>query len=120
MVAFSVDLIGCVFVTAISAPISPVSPPYRPDKQGPGVHPLGDLADVPADGAQGLCHLLDVGGVHLDDIPVNRHLPQVRSIPLCGELGHLLVDKPLLLLRHSELHLDVPLPICHSGSPLFS
>ena len=35
MAAFSVDLIGCVFVTAISAPISPVSPPYRPDKQGP-------------------------------------------------------------------------------------
>ena len=35
MAAFSVDLIGCVFVIAISAPISPVSPPYRPDKQGP-------------------------------------------------------------------------------------
>ena len=31
---FSVDLIGCVFVTAISAPISPVSPPYRLDRLG--------------------------------------------------------------------------------------
>ena len=31
---FSVDLIGCVFVTAISAPISPGSLPCRPDKRG--------------------------------------------------------------------------------------
>ena len=65
--------------------------------RAPGVHPLGDLADVPADGAQGLCHLIDVGGVHLDDVSVNRHFPQVCLIPFCGELGHLLVDEPLRL-----------------------
>src|SRR5699024_8348268 len=84
-----------------------------------GVHPLGDLIDVPADGAQGLCHLLDVGGVHLNDVSVNRHLPQICPIPLCGELRHLLVDEPLLLLRHPELHLDVPLSVYHSASPPF-
>ena len=70
-------------------------------------------------GTHGEQYLLDVGGVHLDDIPVNRHLPQVRSIPLCGELRHLLVDEPLLLLRHPELHLDVPLSVYHSASPPF-
>ena len=57
--------------------------------------------------------------LHLDDIPVNRHFPQVCPIPLCGELAHLLVDEPFLLLRHPELHLDVPFPICHSASPPF-
>ncbi len=33
MAAFSVDLIGCVFVTAISRPTFPVSRPCRPDTQ---------------------------------------------------------------------------------------
>ena len=36
-----------------------------------------------ADRARG--HLLDVGGVHLDDISVNRHFPQVGAdTALCG------------------------------------
>ena len=34
MADFSVDLIGCVFVTAISHPAFPVSRPCRPDTQG--------------------------------------------------------------------------------------
>src|SRR5699024_7255421 len=55
----------------------------------------------------------------LDDVPVNRHFPQVRSISFSGELAHFLVDELLLLLRHPELHLDVPFPICHSASPPF-
>lgn len=49
-----------------------------------GVHPLGDLIDVPADGAQSLCHLLDVGGAHLDDISVNRHFLQVCPYHFVG------------------------------------
>ena len=43
----------------------------------------------------------------------------ICPIPLCGELRHLLVDEPLLLLRHPELHLDVPLSVYHSASPPF-
>ena len=44
---------------------------------------------------------------------------KICPIPLCGELRHLLVDEPLLLLRHPELHLDVPLSVYHSASPPF-
>ena len=54
---------------------------------------------------------------------LNKHdqdsIIYICPIPLCGELRHLLVDEPLLLLRHPELHLDVPLSVYHSASPPF-
>ena len=85
-----------------------------------GVDPFGDLVDVPANGGQELVHLLDVLGVHIDDVPVNRHLPQVGADPLGLELGHLLFHQLLFLGGDIELHLDVPFPVCHGGiSPLF-
>ena len=62
----------------------------------------------------------NVLGVHLDDISVNRHLPQVGTDPLCLELGHLLFHQFLFLGGHIELHLDISFSVCHRGiSPLF-
>ena len=75
-----------------------------------GLDPLGDLIDVPANGGQELVHLLDVPGVHIDDVSVNRHLPQVGADPLGLELGHLLFHQFLFLGGHIELHLDIPFP----------
>ena len=62
------------------------------------VDPLGDLVDVLADGGQSGVHLLDIRGVKLDDIPVYRHLPQIRAVPPCGELRHLFIYEPLFHL----------------------
>ena len=50
-------------------------------------------------------------------IPVYRHLPQIRAIPPCGELRHPFIYEPLFLLRHIELHLNVPLSVCHGQPP---
>ena len=54
---------------------------------------------------------------------LNKHdqdsIIYICPIPLCGELRHLLVDEPLLLLRHPELHLDISFSICHAISPPF-
>ena len=82
-----------------------------------GVDPLGDLIDVPANGGQGSVHPLDIRGVKLDDIPVYRHLPQIRAIPPCGELRHLSVNEPFFLLRHIELHLNIPLSVRYGQPP---
>ena len=82
-----------------------------------GVDTLGDLVDVPADGGQGGVHLLDIRGVKLDDIAVYRHLPQIRPVPPCGELRHFPVNEPLFLLRHIELHLNIPLSVRHGQPP---
>ena len=38
---------------------------------------------------------------------------------MCGELRHLFIYEPLFLLRHIELHLNVPLSVCHAPPPLF-
>ena len=85
-----------------------------------GVDPLGDLVNVPANGGQELVHLLNVPGVHIDDISVNRHLPQIGADALCLELGHLLFHQFLFLGGHIELHLDISFSVCHRGiSPLF-
>ena len=46
-----------------------------------------------------------------------RHLPQIRAVPPCGELRHLSVNEPFFLLRHIELHLNVPLSVCHGQPP---
>ena len=81
------------------------------------VDPLGDLVDVPADGGQGGVHPLDIRGVKLDDIPVYRHLPQIRPVPPCGELRHLFIYEPFFLLRHIEFHLNVPLSVRHGQPP---
>ena len=82
-----------------------------------GVDTLGDLIDVPADGGQGGVHPLDIRGVKLDDIPVYRHLPQIRAVPPCGELRHLFIYEPFFLLRHIEFHLNVPLSVRHGQPP---
>ena len=50
-------------------------------------------------------------------IPVYRHLPQIRAVPTCGELRHPFIYEPLFLLRHIELHLNVPLSVCHGQPP---
>ena len=50
-------------------------------------------------------------------IPVYRHLPQIRAVPTCGELRHFFIYEPLFLLRHIELHLNVPLSVCHGQPP---
>lgn len=50
-------------------------------------------------------------------IPVYRHLPQIRAVPMCGELRHLFIYEPLFLLRHIELHLDISLSVCHGQPP---
>ena len=50
-------------------------------------------------------------------IPVYRHLPQIRAVPPCGELRHLFIYEPFFLLRHIELHLNVPLSVCHGQPP---
>ena len=84
-----------------------------------GVDSLGDLIDVPADGGQGGVHPLDIRGVKLDDIPVYRHLPQIRAIPPCGELRHLFIYESLFVLRNIEFHLDIPLSVCHAPPPFF-
>ena len=50
-------------------------------------------------------------------IPVYRHLPQIRAVPTCGELRHLFIYEPFFLLRHIELHLNVPLSVRHGQPP---
>ena len=50
-------------------------------------------------------------------IPVYCHLPQIRAVPPCGELRHLFIYEPFFLLRHIELHLNVPLSVCHAPPP---
>ena len=50
-----------------------------------GVDPLGDLIDILPDGGQLGRERLYIGGVGIDDITVNRHLPQIGADPLCGE-----------------------------------
>ena len=50
-------------------------------------------------------------------IPVYRHLPQIRAVPTCGELRHFFIYEPLFLLRHIELHLNVPLSVRHGQPP---
>ena len=83
-------------------------------REAAGVQPLGDLVDVPADGREGAGHLLDVGGVHLDDVPINRHLAEISADPLCMELAHLLFYQGPFLCCHRAAQDDGPFAVCHS------
>ena len=74
---------------------------------------------VPADGREGAGHLLDVGGVHLDDVPINRHLAEISADPLCMELGHLLFYQGPFLCCHRAAQDDGPFAVCHSVCPRF-
>ena len=50
-------------------------------------------------------------------IPVYRHLPQIRAVPLCGELRHLFIYEPFFLFCHIELHLNISLSVRHAPPP---
>ena len=65
-------------------------------------------------GREGAGHLLDVGGVHLDDVPINRHFAEIGAAPLCVELGHLLFYQGPFLCCHRAAQDDGPFAICHS------
>ena len=49
-----------------------------------GVDPLGNLVDIPTNGGKLFGKCLDICGVRIDDISVNRHLAEVSAISACG------------------------------------
>ena len=51
--------------------------------------------------------------IHLDDVPINRHLAKVSSHVLCAELCHLRLDDSLLIIGDTEENLDWPFSVCH-------
>ena len=67
--------------------------------------------DVPADGGQLRGERLDIRGVGIDDISVNRHLPKIGADPLCRELGHLLLNQRPFLRCHRATQDDGPLSV---------
>ena len=80
-----------------------------------GVDPLGDLIDIPPNGAQLRGEDFYIRGVHVYDISVNRHLPKVRTDPLRWELGHLLFNEFSFFCCHRAAQNDWPLPIRYGG-----
>ena len=71
-------------------------------------------ADYPIENEE-LSHRLDI-----DDIPVNRHLAEIGTDPLGGELSHLLFNQSPFLRRHRAAKNDGPFPVRHSGYLRFS
>ena len=53
-------------------------------------------------------------------IPVNRHLAEIGTDPLGGELSHLLFNQSPFLRRHRAAKNDGPFPVRHSGYLRFS
>lgn len=85
-----------------------------------GIDPLGDLIDVPADGTQLRGERFDIGGVQVDNISINGHLPKIGADPLCRELGHLLFNEFSFFCCHWAAQNDWALPIRRSGHLRFS
>ena len=62
---------------------------------------------------------VNVPGVHLDDISINRHLPQVGADPFCMELGHLLLNQSAFFLCNRAAQDDGAFPVCHRAASSF-
>ena len=60
----------------------------------------------------------DFGIVHLDDITVNRHLPEICSHVPCSELRHLCLDDSFLIVGDEEEYLIWSRSVCHRRSVL--
>ncbi len=63
---------------------------------------------------KGLGHFLNIRGVGVNDISVDRHLAEVGAVPLRGELLHFLVNQPLFILRDPKFHLDISFAVCQA------
>ena len=76
MAAFSVNLIGCVFATAIFRPVFPYHVHVGLVRRTSGVDPLGDLVDVPTNGGTLFCERLVICCVRIASIAIlRRHAP---------------------------------------------
>ena len=94
---------------------------------------LGNVVFIAAPGAvDAAANLIDVRGnaadsggeflllrvVHLDDLAVNRHLPEICSHVLCSELRHLCLDDSFLIVGDKEEYLIWSRSVCHRRSVL--
>ena len=62
---------------------------------------------------------INIPGVHIDDVSVNRHLSQVGADPLCMELGHLLFNQQPFSRCYRAAQDDGAFAICHGAAPSF-
>lgn len=58
-----------------------------------------------------------LGVVHLDDVTVNRHLPEVRPFVTSAKLRHLAFDKLVFVFRYAELNAYRASAVCHKITP---
>ena len=84
-----------------------------------GVEPLCDLIDIPTDDGKLRGKRLDLRGVGVDDISVNRHFAKIGTIAPGGELGHLLVNEAFFFLCDIKFHLNIPFSVRHALPPFF-
>ena len=76
---------------------------------------LGDLVDVPANGGKLLGECLDIRGVQVNNVAVNRHFPEVGADPVGGQLRHLLLNQFTLLRRDRAAKYNGTLSVCYDG-----
>ena len=83
-----------------------------------GVYTAANLIDIRGNTADSGGEFLLLRVVHLDDIAVNRHLPEICSHVLCSELRHLRLDDPFLIVGDEEEYLIWSRSVCHRRSVL--
>ena len=83
-----------------------------------GVDAAANLIDVRSNTADCGGKFLLLRVVHLDDIAVNRHLPEICSHVLCSKLRHLCLDDSFLIVGDKEENLIWSRPVCHRRSVL--
>ena len=76
---------------------------------------LGNLVDVPTNGRKLLGERLDIRGVQINDVAVNRHLTEIGTDPLSGKLRHLLLNQFTLLRRDRAAKYNGTLSVCYDG-----
>ena len=81
------------------------------------------IVDGAAEAAYGIEVLPDTGvedpvDVNLEDITVNRHLPEICSHVLCSELRHLCLDDSFLIVGDEKEYLIWSRSVCHRRSVL--
>ena len=83
-----------------------------------GVYAAANLIDVRGNTADSGGEFLLLRVVHLDDLTVNRHLPEICAHILCSELRHLCLDNPFLIVGDEEKYLIWSRSVCHRRSVL--
>ena len=83
-----------------------------------GVDAAANLIDVRSNTADCGGKFLLLRIVHLDDIAVNRHLPEICSHVPCSELRHLCLDDSFFIVGDEEEYLIWSRSVCHRRSVL--